>query len=199
MRQLGRAGVRSRRHALDAHFPHIALHPLAIDQMAFLGLVPTQASSGETRRKGGISKIGNAHVRQALTQSAQTYRYAPPCRAWWVAASLSVAPGKRHSVRPVGSGNSACMSGCAGLWPDVASTKPSRPSRGSSVAAFGRSRFGYGAKRLPSARPRRSSPGQRKPAPARVALCRKRTEYAREPPTSPCGRNPWDSKPAPKE
>lgn len=50
-------------------------HPRQL--MAFLGLVPTEASSGETRRKGGLSKTGNAHVRRALTQSAQTYRFVP--------------------------------------------------------------------------------------------------------------------------
>ncbi len=50
-------------------------HPRQL--MAFLGLVPTEASSGETRRQGGMTKTGNAHVRRVLTQSAQTYRFVP--------------------------------------------------------------------------------------------------------------------------
>jgi transposase len=45
--------------------------------MAFFGLVPTESSSGESRRQGGISKTGNAQVRRVLIQSAQTYRFLP--------------------------------------------------------------------------------------------------------------------------
>ncbi len=45
--------------------------------MAFLGLVPTESSSGETRHQGGLTKTGNAHIRRVLTQSAHTYRFLP--------------------------------------------------------------------------------------------------------------------------
>src|SRR4029450_3530801 len=34
--------------------------------MAYVGLVPSEYSSGETVRRGAITKTGNAHVRRAL-------------------------------------------------------------------------------------------------------------------------------------
>ena len=43
--------------------------------MAFLGLVPSERSTGETRRQGGITKTGNSHVRKALIEAAWTYRH----------------------------------------------------------------------------------------------------------------------------
>ena len=42
--------------------------------MSYLGLVPSEHSSGGTRRTGGITKAGNGHVRKALVEAAQTYR-----------------------------------------------------------------------------------------------------------------------------
>jgi transposase len=41
--------------------------------MAYLGLVPSEYSSGGTTRRGGITKTGNGHVRRALTEAAHTY------------------------------------------------------------------------------------------------------------------------------
>ena len=43
--------------------------------MAFLGLVPSEHSSGDSRRQGGITKTGNAHVRRLLIESAWCYRF----------------------------------------------------------------------------------------------------------------------------
>ena len=43
--------------------------------MSFLGLVPSEASSGATRRQGGITKTGNGHVRRVLIESAWSYRF----------------------------------------------------------------------------------------------------------------------------
>ena len=42
--------------------------------MAYLGLVPTEHSSGATVRRGGITKAGNALARRALIEGAWTYR-----------------------------------------------------------------------------------------------------------------------------
>ena len=42
--------------------------------MAYLGLVPSEHSSGEKTRRGGITKTGNGHVRKALIEAAQAYR-----------------------------------------------------------------------------------------------------------------------------
>ena len=43
--------------------------------MAFLGLVPSEYSSGSRRRQGAITKTGNAHVRRVLIESAWCYRF----------------------------------------------------------------------------------------------------------------------------
>jgi transposase len=45
--------------------------------MAYLGLVPGERSTGDTVRKGGITKAGNGRVRRTLVESAWTYRYPP--------------------------------------------------------------------------------------------------------------------------
>lgn len=45
--------------------------------MAYLGLVPSEHSSGDRRQRGGITKTGNAHVRRVLVESAWHYRHAP--------------------------------------------------------------------------------------------------------------------------
>lgn len=42
--------------------------------MAYLGLVPSEHSSGESRKRGGITKTGNGHVRRVLVEAAQAYR-----------------------------------------------------------------------------------------------------------------------------
>lgn len=41
--------------------------------MAYLGLVPSEHSSGASTKRGGITKTGNSHVRRALTEAAHTY------------------------------------------------------------------------------------------------------------------------------
>jgi transposase len=38
--------------------------------MAFVGLVPSEHSSGETERRGSITKAGNSHVRRLLVEAA---------------------------------------------------------------------------------------------------------------------------------
>lgn len=43
--------------------------------MAYLGLVPSESSTGERVRRGGITKAGNARARRALIEGAWTYRY----------------------------------------------------------------------------------------------------------------------------
>jgi len=43
--------------------------------MSFLGLVPSEHSSGLTRRRGGITKTGNGHVRRVLVESGWCYRF----------------------------------------------------------------------------------------------------------------------------
>jgi len=45
--------------------------------MAFLGLVPSEHSSGETRNRGRITRTGNTHVRRILVEAAWSYHYQP--------------------------------------------------------------------------------------------------------------------------
>jgi len=40
---------------------------------AYLGLVPSEDSSGERQSRAGITKAGNSHVRRMLVESAQSY------------------------------------------------------------------------------------------------------------------------------
>lgn len=42
---------------------------------AFLGLVPSEYSSGDSRRQGSITKAGNGHARRALIEGAWAYRF----------------------------------------------------------------------------------------------------------------------------
>ena len=50
-------------------------HPREL--MSYLGLVPSEYSTGESRRQGAITKTGNSHVRRVLIESAWSYRYSP--------------------------------------------------------------------------------------------------------------------------
>jgi len=45
--------------------------------MAYVGLVPSEHSSGAKRAQGGITKTGNAHLRRVLVESAWHYRHHP--------------------------------------------------------------------------------------------------------------------------
>jgi transposase len=58
---------------------------------AYLGLVPTESSSGSTRSQGGVTKTGNGHARRLLIEAAWHHRprYRPgrDLRRRWEAAS----------------------------------------------------------------------------------------------------------------
>jgi len=43
--------------------------------MAFLGLVPSERSTGETARRAGLTLAGNRRARRVLVEGAWTYRY----------------------------------------------------------------------------------------------------------------------------
>jgi transposase len=45
--------------------------------MAYVGLVPSEYSSGEAEHRGAITKTGNAHARRALVEAAWHYRHRP--------------------------------------------------------------------------------------------------------------------------
>jgi transposase len=43
--------------------------------MAYFGLVPSEHSSGGTRRQGGVTKAGNGTARRMLVEAAWSYRF----------------------------------------------------------------------------------------------------------------------------
>jgi transposase len=45
--------------------------------MAYLGLVPREASSGDRERRGSITKAGNTHARRILVEACWHYRHPP--------------------------------------------------------------------------------------------------------------------------
>jgi transposase len=45
--------------------------------MAYVGLVPSEYSSGDAEYRGAITKTGNAHARRALVEAAWDYRHRP--------------------------------------------------------------------------------------------------------------------------
>ena len=57
---------------------------------AYVGLVPSEYSSGETRSQGGVTKTGNGHVRRLLVEAAWHHRN--QYRPW------------RRATAPLGSG-----------------------------------------------------------------------------------------------
>jgi transposase len=63
--------------ALVAELHEPRRFPRARQLMAYLGLVPREASSGDRRRLGGITGAGNRHVRRLLVEAAWHYRHKP--------------------------------------------------------------------------------------------------------------------------
>jgi transposase len=45
--------------------------------MSYVGLVPSEDSSGERRRQGAITRCGNRHLRRILVEAAWHYRHVP--------------------------------------------------------------------------------------------------------------------------
>jgi transposase len=47
------------------------------DLMSFIGLVPSEYSSGGKQRRGSLTRAGNAHLRRVLVEAAWHYRHPP--------------------------------------------------------------------------------------------------------------------------
>lgn len=47
----------------------------APELMAFLGLIPSEYTSGDKRQQGEITKTGNSHARRVLVEAAWNYRF----------------------------------------------------------------------------------------------------------------------------
>jgi transposase len=64
---------------LAAELGELSRFDSAQQLMAFVGLVPSEHSSGCSRRQGHITKSGNARVRRVLVESMWSYRHTPSC------------------------------------------------------------------------------------------------------------------------
>jgi transposase len=58
----------------------------APDFMAYLGLVPSEHSSGRKRRIGAVTKAGDSHARTLLVEAAHCYRFPPRITRYKLAA-----------------------------------------------------------------------------------------------------------------
>jgi len=61
--------------------------------MGYLGVIPSEDSSGARRRQGAITKAGNSSARRAMVEAAQAYAH--PARVSWVIARRQVNASKR--------------------------------------------------------------------------------------------------------
>ena len=66
--------------------------------MAYLGLVPSEHSSGETRRQGGLTKAGNRVGRRMLIEAAWSYRFPARISRPLVLRQEGVAPAIRETA-----------------------------------------------------------------------------------------------------
>lgn len=60
--------------------------------MSYLGLTPSEQSSGQRRRQGGITKTGNGHARRVLIEASWAYRFPPKVRRELRERQLGVSP-----------------------------------------------------------------------------------------------------------
>ena len=60
--------------------------------MGYVGLIPSEQTSGDHRRRGPITKTGNAHLRRVLIESAWHYRSQPRMSKALRERSVGVAP-----------------------------------------------------------------------------------------------------------
>jgi len=63
--------------------------------MAYLGLVPSERSTGEQVRRGSITKAGNPRARRVLIEGAWTYRYPARLKPAFTAATGELVQGRK--------------------------------------------------------------------------------------------------------
>lgn len=62
---------------IAAELGDVRRFPSARRLMAYVGLIPSEHSSGPKHARGGITKTGNAHLRRVLVEAAWHYRHHP--------------------------------------------------------------------------------------------------------------------------
>lgn len=81
---------------------------------AFLGLVPSEHSSGASRAQGPITKTGNTHARRLLVEAAwhhwPQYRIGATMRARWDHAPAAARPARTPATADCTSGGCGCSS-----------------------------------------------------------------------------------------
>ena len=109
-----------------------------IQVSAFLGLVPSEDTSGEHRRQGSITKAGSVHARRLMVEAAWHYRKPPR-----LGGDLRSPPARRDpaSVDCAGAPSDACTSAGATSTDPRQARRPSprSPSPASSRTSAGRS------------------------------------------------------------
>jgi transposase len=80
--------------------------------MAYLGLVPSEHSSGASIRRGGVTKAGNVLARRVLIEGAWTYRMPAASAASFMTATKSY---RRRSATSPGKPRRACARAIGGL------------------------------------------------------------------------------------
>ena len=103
---------------------------------AYLGLVPSEHSSGASRSQGSITKTGNAHVRRLLVEAAWHHRkpYRPTAvlrRRWQLASPAAVARAQAATTGCTSGGSATPTARSGPCW-------PTSPSPASSPAGAGR-------------------------------------------------------------
>lgn len=63
--------------SLAAEIGSFSRFPKPGQLMGYIGLVPSESSSGSVRYQGEMTKTGNRHVRRLLIEAAWSYRYKP--------------------------------------------------------------------------------------------------------------------------
>ena len=94
-------------------------HPAKL--MSYLGLVPSENSSGQTRRQGAITKTGSRHARRLLVEAAWHYRRPPRNRHH--APTPPTRPARRRRSRSPGKPSSACTRSGAASTPSAANAR----------------------------------------------------------------------------
>ena len=92
--------------------------------MSFLGVVPSEHSSGTRRRQGSITKSGSQHARRLLVEAAWHYRQPPRVSEPFGAARPALTP---RSSRCPGRPSAGCTVSGRG-WSSAASAARSSPS-----------------------------------------------------------------------
>ena len=78
---------------------HRFAHPRQL--MAYLGLVPSESSSGGSRTQGSITKCGNGHLRWIFSECAQHYRLPPKVSQELTTRQQAVPKEQRQRVREI--------------------------------------------------------------------------------------------------